>query len=237
MPQIQPNLHRIQEVNGTIDACQEAICRLMPAMDRSGRKRMLPFLLMSDGQKLLNRLAAVWEQQYLGRANPLQQNPVDLAAQLETWYASYKQLWARTSRGERAVPHRSDHLLAGRSAPELVVTLLSPKASTGPGALLSPGRRQDAAALVQLYKGGTRSPALYTYTRLKIHEIFLANHGKLWHTGSTETELKEVYHVMDHVIKTILPPIIGVLELMGIFVVAWAACGAFGITCKKYLPA
>lgn len=59
---------------------------------------MLPFLLMSDGQKLLNRLAAVWEQQYLGSANPLQQNPVDLAAQLETWYASYKQLWARTSR-------------------------------------------------------------------------------------------------------------------------------------------
>ena len=98
LPQIQPNLHRIQEVNGTIDACQEAICRLMPAMDRSGRKRMLPFLLMSDGQKLLNRLAAVWEQQYLGSANPLQQNPVDLAAQLETWYASYKQLWARTSR-------------------------------------------------------------------------------------------------------------------------------------------
>lgn len=61
----------------------------------------------------------------------------------------------------------------------------------------------------------------------KIHEIFLANHGNLWHTGSTETELKEVYHVMDHVIKTILPPIIGVLELMGIFVVAWSGLRGF----------
>ena len=61
----------------------------------------------------------------------------------------------------------------------------------------------------------------------KIHEIFLANQGKLWHTGSTETELKEVYHVMDHVIKTILPPIIGVLELMGIFVVAWSGLRGF----------
>ena len=98
LPRIQPNLHRIQAVNETIDACQETVCRLMPSMDRSGRKRMLPFLLMSDGQKLLNRLAAVWEQQYLGSINPLQQNPADLAAGLETWYASYKQLWTRSSR-------------------------------------------------------------------------------------------------------------------------------------------
>ena len=33
--------------------------------------------------------------------------------------------------------------------------------------------------------------------------------------------------MMDHVIKTILPPIIGVLELMGIFVVAWSGLRGF----------
>lgn len=97
LPRIQPNLHRIQEINETIDACQETICGLMPAMDRLGRKRMLPYLLMSDGQKLLNRLAAVWETRYLGHANPLQQSPAALAADLETWYADYKKLWARSS--------------------------------------------------------------------------------------------------------------------------------------------
>ena len=33
--------------------------------------------------------------------------------------------------------------------------------------------------------------------------------------------------MIDHVIKTILPPIIGVLELMGIFVVAWSGLRGF----------
>ena len=33
--------------------------------------------------------------------------------------------------------------------------------------------------------------------------------------------------MIEHIVKTILPPIIGILELMGIFVVAWTGCRGF----------
>lgn len=96
-PRIQPNLHRIQEINETIDACQETICGLMPAMDRLGRKRMLPYLLMSDGQKLLNRAGGSLGNAVPGSRQSPAQSPAALAADLETWYADYKKLWARSS--------------------------------------------------------------------------------------------------------------------------------------------
>ncbi len=164
LPQIQPNLHRIQEVNGTIDACQEAICRLMPAMDRSGRKRMLPFLLMSDGQKLLNRLAAIWEQQYLGSANPCTRIRW-------IWPPSWKHGTPATSSSGLAPAGRASCTASVRPSSGWPISSgacrnsAQPESQHWPGRPLIPGRRQDAAALVQLYKGGTRSPALYTYTR------------------------------------------------------------------------
>lgn len=115
-PRIQPNLHRIQEINETIDACQETICGLMPAMDRLGRKRMLPYLLMSDGQKLLNRLAAVWETRYLGHANPLQQVP-------QHWPLTWKPgMQITRSYGPAAVRRASSIALARPSSGWLIIS-------------------------------------------------------------------------------------------------------------------
>lgn len=78
------------KVNETIDACQEEICRRMPQM--AGRKRMLPYLLMSDGQKLLNKFMV-----YVSGSPSIQVDPLALAAELETWYREYAALWRRSS--------------------------------------------------------------------------------------------------------------------------------------------
>lgn len=81
---------RVEELNRTIDRCQEEILGLMPAME--GRKRMYPYLLMSDGQKLLNRFAAVL---YASNGRP---RDAALAGELECWYHDYQNRWRATSR-------------------------------------------------------------------------------------------------------------------------------------------
>ena len=80
----------MEELNRTIDRCQEEILGLMPAME--GRKRMYPYLLMSDGQKLLNRFAAVL---YASNGRP---RDAALAGELECWYHDYQNRWRATSR-------------------------------------------------------------------------------------------------------------------------------------------
>lgn len=98
LPQIEANLSRAGEVNEEIDRCQEELCARMPQMDSRGRKRMLPYLIMSDGQKLLNRLAVAVTGKHLGKTSDITVCPVALAADLERWYQEYKRLWYRTSR-------------------------------------------------------------------------------------------------------------------------------------------
>lgn len=83
------------EANGIIDQCQEALGRLMPQMDPAGRQRMLPYFLLSDGQKLLNRFMAQLDIPGYGRE--AQEDPRTLAGDLETWYHDYAGLWRRTS--------------------------------------------------------------------------------------------------------------------------------------------
>jgi len=83
--------HRLEnawERNERIDACQEKIAVLMPGMTR--RKRMAPYFIMSDGQKLLNRFA-LW-------LSGKPENGASLAGELECWYQAYKNLWRKTSR-------------------------------------------------------------------------------------------------------------------------------------------
>lgn len=75
------------EMEAAIDRCQEEISRLMPAM--TGRQRMVPYFVMSNGQKLLNRFAAVMNE-------PNHRDAL-LASQLECWYNDYKNLWHRSS--------------------------------------------------------------------------------------------------------------------------------------------
>lgn len=86
-PWIEARLPQAEAMNETIDACQEALCRLMPGMREP--KRMLPYFLLSDGQKLLNRFAVL-----LSRG---QTKDAALAAELEIWYNQYKKLWRTSS--------------------------------------------------------------------------------------------------------------------------------------------
>ncbi len=81
-------LSRAEEIQESIDVCQKRMAELIPAMAQ--RKRMVPYFIMSDGQKLLNRFAM-----YLADREA---EPECLAEELEIWYNDYKILWRRTSR-------------------------------------------------------------------------------------------------------------------------------------------
>lgn len=85
---IRERLARLEAIQKSIQDCQEQLAVLMRTMRE--RKRLLPFFLMSDGQRLLNRFAAFV---YSSGAEPLA-----LAAELESWFLEYKKLWRRTSR-------------------------------------------------------------------------------------------------------------------------------------------
>lgn len=85
---IRMRLARAEEIQTAIDVCQEEIAALMPEMEQP--ERLLPYFLMSDGQKLLNRYA-LWLS---GR----EEDTKALAAELEGWYREYRNLWYKTSR-------------------------------------------------------------------------------------------------------------------------------------------
>ena len=85
---INDRLEKAEEMQQTIDVCLDQIAALTPTM--TGRKRMYSYVLMAEGQKLLNRFAM----------NLYGENTKDpqLAADLEAWWNSYKNLWRKSSR-------------------------------------------------------------------------------------------------------------------------------------------
>lgn len=86
---IEARLPLWQEMEKTADACLEEMGRLMPAM--AGRKRMMAYFVMAEGQKLMNRYAVVINGGEGVDAKVL-------ASDLEVWYNDYKNLWRRGSR-------------------------------------------------------------------------------------------------------------------------------------------
>lgn len=87
MPGITQALARREEIAAEIDRCQEAISRAIPNL--ADGSRMYPFLLMSEGQKCLNRLAAVL---FAGARDEA------LPGDLECWSHAYGERWRETSR-------------------------------------------------------------------------------------------------------------------------------------------
>ena len=85
---IRQRLEDFEKHQKTIDLCQEQLSLLMGSVKEG--KRLLPFFIMSDGQKLLNRYA---RHIYQGG-----EDTAALAAELETWFHTYKELWRRSSR-------------------------------------------------------------------------------------------------------------------------------------------
>ncbi len=83
---VREKLPQLEDRNLAIDSCLAQIGALMPRM--MGRRRLAPYFIMAQGQKLLNRFAAVVD----GAEDR------ELAAELESWYQDYKNLWRRTSR-------------------------------------------------------------------------------------------------------------------------------------------
>lgn len=85
---IRERMETVRERQAAIDRCQETLARLMPTMNE--RKRMMPYFLMSDGQKLLNRFV-LW-------LSGEKEDAGTLAGELESWYLHYKNRWHETSR-------------------------------------------------------------------------------------------------------------------------------------------
>ncbi len=83
---VREKLPLIDQRNAAIDACLAQLGALLPQINE--RKRFAPYFIMGQGQKLLNRFAAV-----IGGGEDRA-----LAAELECWYQAYKALWHRTSR-------------------------------------------------------------------------------------------------------------------------------------------
>lgn len=98
LPQIERKLPYIQEYNTRIDQCQYELCRMMPQLDSADKKRAAAYLVMSDGQKILNRLLAVLVHTFLDRDDVLSVDAAGLAEELEIWYYDYKKLWRSVSR-------------------------------------------------------------------------------------------------------------------------------------------
>lgn len=98
LPRIERKLPLIQERNDRMDACCDEIRGLMPDMNPGDRARMLPYFIMSDGQKLLNRMIAVLAKKWLGNTDVPDVEPAGLAADFEIWYMEYKKLWRNVSR-------------------------------------------------------------------------------------------------------------------------------------------
>ena len=85
---IRARLAEFERYQCSIDEGQEQLSLLLQNMQE--RTRLLPFFLMSDGQKLLNRYA---RHIYEGG-----ENPEVLAEDFECWFREYKNLWHKTSR-------------------------------------------------------------------------------------------------------------------------------------------
>lgn len=98
LPRLERRLPMLRRRNDRIDACCDEIRGLMTGMNPGDRARMLPYFIMSDGQKLLNRMIAVLAKRYLGNTDVPEVEPAELAADFEVWYLEYKKLWRSVSR-------------------------------------------------------------------------------------------------------------------------------------------
>lgn len=85
---IRQRLEDFHTIQKSINDCQEQLAMLMRTMRE--KTRMMPFFLMSDGQKLLNEYARF----IYGEP----ENPAVLAEKLELWFLEYKKRWHKTSR-------------------------------------------------------------------------------------------------------------------------------------------
>ena len=85
---IRERLADFENYQRRIAECQEKLMCLTMSMKEGNR--LLPFFLMSDGQKLLNR--------YARTIYAAGEDTKALAEELELWYGEYKKLWHKTSR-------------------------------------------------------------------------------------------------------------------------------------------
>ncbi len=84
--EVRQKLSLVSQRNEAIDSCQAQLGALMPRMRE--KRRLAPYFVMAQGQKLLNRFAAVVG----GETDRV------LAGELECWFQDYKNLWRRSSR-------------------------------------------------------------------------------------------------------------------------------------------
>lgn len=90
-------LHHISELNVKMDEDCDRLSAILPYMAEDHRHHVYAYLVMAEGQKLVNLTAAVIDSLVYGNENEAVCNPKELAAKLEWWIYEYKKLWRKTS--------------------------------------------------------------------------------------------------------------------------------------------
>ncbi len=88
-----------EERNRALEDDMKKLYALLAEMDSSTRSQVQAYLVMAEGQMLLNRLGAflaVYHKKSEKLLSP--ENPVKLAGELEHWMYRFKQLWRSVSR-------------------------------------------------------------------------------------------------------------------------------------------
>ena len=91
-------LHQISQINAAMDADCDRLSALLPDMASDRRHHVYAYLVMAEGQKLVNLTAAVIDQSVYGNENEAAGDPKELAVKLEWWLYEYKKLWRSTCR-------------------------------------------------------------------------------------------------------------------------------------------
>lgn len=90
-------LHHISDINAAMDADCDRLTALLPHMAEDHRHHVYAYIVMAEGQKLVNLTAAVIDQYVYGNENEAAMDPKILASKLEWWLYEYKKLWRSTS--------------------------------------------------------------------------------------------------------------------------------------------
>ncbi len=91
--------NRVDELNGMLDKYVDELAALLPALTPENRKRMLPYFVMAEGQKVLNRMLPIIQGAYAGCTYENMADPKEIASEFEAWFYYYKEIcWRSVSR-------------------------------------------------------------------------------------------------------------------------------------------
>lgn len=92
------NFEKAKECNDQIDVNVNKLYDIMKGMDISDREKVVPYLIMAQGQRLLNIVGATLDKYRYKKDNQAAEDPKVVASKLEHWTYQYKKLWRSVSK-------------------------------------------------------------------------------------------------------------------------------------------